>query len=108
MTEVTVQYVDDCPNWRAAAANVRAALAALSRTDVAVTSLRVATAAQAEALGFPGSPTVLVDGRDPFAEHATPPGLSCRMYRTGDGYAGAPTVEQLVAVLDHPRPSAST
>lgn len=38
-------------------------------------------------------------GRDPFADPDSPVGLSCRVHRTSDGLAGAPTVEQLAAVL---------
>ena len=59
----------------------------------------VTTAEQAEAVGFRGSPTVLVNGRDPFADPTAPTGLSCRVYSTEAGLAGAPTVEQLLAAL---------
>ncbi len=38
---------------------------------------------------FRGSPTVLVDGWDPFLDPASPVGLSCRVYRTEDGVTGA-------------------
>jgi hypothetical protein len=51
-----------------------------------------------ERLGFRGSPTILVDGRDPFPG-ARGTGLFCRVYRTPDGGQGAPTVDQLVEVL---------
>jgi hypothetical protein len=50
-------------------------------------------------VGFRGSPTVLVDGRDPFADRQAPVGLSCRVYSTPEGLAGAPTVAQLIEVL---------
>ena len=60
---------------------------------------QVTTPEQAQSTGFRGSPTVLVDGRDPFADPDAPVGLSCRVYRTDAGLAGAPTVEQLFAVL---------
>jgi hypothetical protein len=59
----------------------------------------VGTPEEAEAGPFRGSPTVLVNGRDPFADTDSPVGFSCRVYRTEGGLAGAPTVEQLVAVL---------
>jgi hypothetical protein len=40
------------------------------------------------------------DGRDrSVAPPAAPICLSCRMYETPDGLAGAPTVEQLVQVM---------
>ena len=50
-------------------------------------------------LWFRGSPTVLVDGRDPFADESAPAGLSCRVFATPEGLRGAPTVGQLLAVL---------
>jgi hypothetical protein len=59
----------------------------------------VETSDQAEALGFIGSPTVLVDGRDPFARGDEPAALACRVFTTSDGPAGSPTVEQFVGVL---------
>jgi hypothetical protein len=59
----------------------------------------VSTPEEAQAAGFRGSPTVLVNGQDPFADPDAPVGLSCRVFRTEAGLAGAPTVEQLLAVL---------
>lgn len=54
----------------------------------------------AERVRFVGSPTLLLDGRDPFEEEATGGyGLSCRIYRTPEGPAGSPTKEQLREVL---------
>lgn len=53
----------------------------------------------AQRVGFRGSPTILVDGRDPFASGDEPVGLSCRVYATPDGPAGAPTTDQLREVL---------
>lgn len=41
--------------------------------------------AEAGALGFAGSPTVLVDGRDVDGPSAGPGGLTCRVYRLRDG-----------------------
>jgi hypothetical protein len=59
----------------------------------------VATPGEAEAAQFRASPTVLVNGLDLFLDRESPVGLSCRVYRTPDGLAGSPTVEQLVEVL---------
>jgi len=50
-------------------------------------------------VGFHGSPSILVDGVDLFAEPGAGVGLSCRVYRTPEGLSGAPTVEQLRAAL---------
>ena len=57
------------------------------------------TPEEAERLAFIGSPTILVDGRDPFASGNEPSALACRVFTTPDGRAGCPTVEQLVEVL---------
>jgi hypothetical protein len=96
---VTVLYFDGCPNVHVADERVREALARAGRDDVHVLHRLVATAEEAEAIGFRGSPTVLVNGRDPFADPDAAAGLSCRVYRTEVGLVGAPTVEQLLAVL---------
>lgn len=94
-----VLYFADCPNWQLADERLRDALARAGRDDVRVEHRQVTTPEQAEATGFRGSPTILVDGRDPFADPGAPVGLSCRVFRTAAGPSGAPTVEQLLAVL---------
>lgn len=101
MTVVTVSllYFDGCPNWHVADERLRAALVAVGRPDDAVEHVLVSTPEEAEEAQFRGSPTVLVDGRDPFSDPNAPVGLACRLYRTDEGLAGSPTVEQLVAVL---------
>lgn len=45
-----------------------------------------------------GSPTILVDGRDPLASGDEPVGLACRVYDTHRTERRAPTVAQLRAV----------
>ena len=97
--KVTLQYFDGCPNWQVAEEHLKQALAACGRADGAVEYQRVETVEEAERLGFTGSPTVLVDGRDPFAVAGAPAGLACRVYATPDGIAGSPTVDQLIEVL---------
>jgi hypothetical protein len=50
--------------------------------------------------GMRGSPTLLMDGVDPFAAGHEPFSVSCRLYRQGDGsVAGTPPVEELRRVL---------
>jgi hypothetical protein len=56
---------------------------------------------EAEALRFPGSPTIRVDGRDvdPAGAGARP-ALTCRIYELPDGQASpVPTREQLEEAL---------
>lgn len=95
--DITLLYFDDCPNWRVA--DERLAAIAAERADLTVTHHLVDTLEEAERVGFHGSPSILVDGVDVFAEPDAGVGLSCRVYRTPDGLAGAPTVEQLRAAL---------
>lgn len=68
---------------------------AAERPDVVVTRHRVETVEEAERRGLHGSPSILGDGVDVFAEPGAGVGLSCRVYRTPDGIAGVPTMEQL-------------
>jgi len=75
-------------------------------TPVKVEQILVTTSEQAEEWAFNGSPTVFVDGSDPFAQPGAPIGLACRRYRTPDagrrtpeGVGGYPTVDQLVEIL---------
>jgi len=94
--DITLLYFDGCPNWLA---DQRLAAIAAGRADLMVTGHRVETLEEAERVGFHGSPSILVDGVDLFAEPGAGVGLSCRVYRTPDGLSGAPTVEQLRAAL---------
>ena len=91
--DITLQYFDGCPNWEAL--DQRLAEVLDGRSDVRITRQRVEAAEDAERLGFHGSPTVLVDGVDPFADEYTTVGLACRVFRTPAGLAGSPTVKQL-------------
>lgn len=95
--DIALLYFDDCPNWKIA--DERLAVVAAERSDLTVSRHLVDTLEEAERLGFHGSPSVLVDGVDVFAGPDDGVGLSCRVYRTPDGPAGAPTVEQLRAAL---------
>lgn len=99
MMNIVLQYFDDCPNWVEADKLLSEALAAVGAADVTVERRRVETVAEAVAVGFIGSPTILVNGRDPFAVHGAQPGLACRIYATPSGLRGSPTLEQLVAAL---------
>lgn len=94
--QVTLQYFDGCPHWRIADARLRALVAELGFELVHEV---IATPQAAEAVGFRGSPTILVDGVDPFASGSEPIGLTCRLYHTPQGPTGAPTRDQLRAVL---------
>jgi hypothetical protein len=98
---IDVLVVPDCPNGPVVIERLAQALA--GRADVQVETRVIDTVEQAEQWGMHGSPTVLVDGRDPFAAPGTPASLSCRLYQ-GDGEGGraqgAPSLARLRQALD--------
>jgi hypothetical protein len=93
---VTLLYFDSCPHWQTADERLRRLADELG---FRITYRQVTSVDDAQALSFPGSPTILVDGRDPFARGDEPVALACRIYETPEGRAGMPTVEQLRAAL---------
>lgn len=95
--DITLLYFEDCPNWKVA--DERLIDLAAERPGIRVTRHLVETLEEAERTGFHGSPSILVNGEDVFAEPGSEVGLSCRRYPTPDGYQGAPTLDQLRAVL---------
>ena len=91
--------VPDCPN--AAAFEERLAAALADRPDAVVRRREVADEREAAQAGMHGSPTLLINGVDPFATPGLAPGLSCRLYRDAAGRpARAPTVEALRRALE--------
>lgn len=102
--EVELQYFDDCPNWRVADHCLRTLAGEFP--DLTVTRRLVTTSEEADRVGFRGSPTILLNGVDPFAAGSDPVGgLSCRVYQTPDGPAGSPTLDQLRRELIRARAS---
>jgi len=97
---VSLLYFEGCPNWHEAADRLRQALDTTGHVDTTIKYVQVSTPEEAERMQFRGSPTVLVNGRDPFEEPDMAVGLACRLYRTEDGgRAGPPTLEQLINAL---------
>ena len=61
--------------------------------------MEVATPQEALRLGMHGSPTVLIDGRDPFPTDVEQGSLSCRLYLSADAITGASSVAELIKVI---------
>ncbi|WP_345123141.1 alkylmercury lyase family protein [Streptomyces chiangmaiensis] len=97
---ITVLTVPDCPN----APVVEERLSwALDGRAAEVERVEVSNPAQARRLGMTGSPTVLINGMDPFAVPGAPASLSCRLYRGPDGrIEGAPSIADLRRALGDP------
>ena len=100
--KVTIQYFDGCPHWKLADERVRSVLEGVSTDDVTLEYELIDSPEKAERVGFHGSPTILVDGRDPFVTGQEPIGLTCRVFRTEAGTEGAPTEAELRKVLRQP------
>ena len=95
--KVTLLYFDDCPNWKMTDDHLRGLADEFDDLEIARTL--VETPEDAERLGFRGSPSILIDGTDPFADPDTPAGFSCRVYQTPNGPAGTPSLAQLRAAI---------
>jgi len=97
--QLTVLAVPDCPN--APVLDDRLAAVLQSRAGVAVSHEVISSEADAASWGMHGSPTLLIDGVDPFAQPGQPTGVSCPLYRDDDGQAaGAPSVGQLRRAIE--------
>lgn len=97
--KLEIVHVPDCPNVAPLEQRLDEALAGsptpVERSRRVVTDLESAAEA-----GMTGSPTLLVNGVDPFAEPDAMPSMSCRLYRGDDGWPLAvPSVATLRQVL---------
>jgi hypothetical protein len=89
--KLEVLHVPDCPN-------LSPMLERLAQvTDLPVVTRVIDSDAEAARFGMAGSPTLLIDGVDPFTSRdQCECGVSCRLYRAENGrIVSAPSVEQL-------------
>ena len=92
--KIEVLYVLDCPHYPAAMASLRNILA-VERISAAISEVLVADARMAEALQFPGSPTIRINGRDIAGESALQQhAVCCRLY-PGEKQPGVPPAEMI-------------
>ena len=98
---VTILHTEDCPNLVPLLAELQSLIG--DRADITLTTMAIRSGDEALPLGFHGSPTILIDGTDPFPAPPEPVGLSCRSYpccTDAVGRAsGYPTRERLAEVL---------
>jgi hypothetical protein len=93
---IQLLFWEGCPSHPEALAMLESVLAERG-IDVPVEVHEVVTDDEAAELHFPGSPTILIDGRDidPAGAEA-PPSLTCRVYWLADGRPSpVPSREQL-------------
>lgn len=75
----------ECPSWAEALEMLRQAMAGAGLDPDSVAVTEITSEEQARSLGFPGSPTIRVDGADVQDPGENPIGLSCRVYKRADG-----------------------
>ena len=95
----SVLVVADCPHAVPAAAALRAAMDDVGYAGEPIVTRVICTDEEAQAWGFLGSPTFLVNRQDVFPAPGQAPGLGCRLYRANDRVAGVPTPADLRAHL---------
>ena len=81
---VELLWWDGCPSTERALADLRTALREAGVDPATIQMREVTSNEQAELERFPGSPTIRINGRDPFPGEVSI-GLSCRIYRAADG-----------------------
>lgn len=96
--DIELLVVPDCPNEAAAAELITTAVVDTG-VQVTVTHTIIVSEDQAEQRGFIGSPTILLNGMDPFALPEAAVGLACRLYSTPDGLRGVPGLRDLRQAL---------
>ncbi len=92
--KIDLLHIADCPNIDAARQLLKEALRELGLPEE-ISEIEVCDSEQAEALAFPGSPTIRVDDKD--VETSLPGqgtyGLSCRTYVIDGKRQGVPSQE---------------
>jgi len=98
--KLEILQVPECPNVALLERRIAEAVAG-EQIDVTIIHRVLDDQAGATEAGMTGSPTLLLDGHDPFAEPDSAPSVSCRLYRSGDGAIdGAPSGAALRAALN--------
>jgi hypothetical protein len=92
--DIALLYFDGCPNWKVADRRIRRDRR--RRTGITVTRCQVDTIDEAERVGFYGSPSILLDGVDVFADEDAGWRAVCTPPQPA---SGACTLEQLRAAI---------
>lgn len=96
---ITILHTPGCPNLPLIHQRLADALGRFTGSTPRVVVEEVADPDEAARLSFHGSPTLLIDGVDPFASPEGTPAFACRTYRTETTVEGAPAVDQILAAL---------
>ena len=104
MPRVEFFWWAECPSWEEALEIVRGAMTVAGLDPHSVEVTEITSEEQARRLGFPGSPTIRVDGADIQDPGENPIGLSCRVYKRADGRVSpVPDVSDIEVALARAR-----
>lgn len=96
---IELLVVPDCAHEAVAAELITSALTDTG-VQATVTRTVIANHEQAQLRGFVGSPTILLNGLDPFARPSAPVALACRLYSSAEGLRGVPALRDLRQALE--------
>ncbi len=104
--DVELLVIPDCPHTAAATDLLRQTLTDLGMPGQLVRTTVITDDVHARERGFPGSPTFLIDGVDPYGQQSQPAALACRLYDTPAGRRPIPDATRLRHALNagQPRP----
>ena len=103
---LTVLAEPGCPNAPVLKDRLSAVLD--GRAGISLSQKVISDAGEAARWGMRGSPTLVIDGLDPFAEPGQAPSMSCRLYHDENGQtSGAPSIGQLRQAIEQALAAAS-
>ena len=91
-------YLEGCTAWHQVLENLKQALQSEGMA-LKVSLTRVVGVRHARALRFRVCPAIRLDGEAIFYERSAKNGLACRLYSTGEGIRGWPTVRMILQRL---------
>ncbi len=100
---VELLALEDCPHLEEARRDLESVLRR-GIIETPVQLIFVSGQEDAEFLGFQGSPTIRINGRDVVPQPDLPVALGCRIYRDDQGrMVGSPPIESIRAAIDSHR-----
>jgi len=97
--DVELLVVPDCPNESVAQSVLRLAFDRVGLAAMSVRTTVIASQEQAQDRGLVGSPTILVNGVDPFRVAGQTPAYACRVYATPAGLSAVPPLGDVISAL---------
>jgi hypothetical protein len=99
VVDVELLVVPNCPNESVALSVLRLAFDRVGLAAPSVRTTVIASQEQAQARGFVGSPTIFINGVDPFGAAGQSPAYACRVYATPAGLSGVPPLGDVISAL---------